>query len=64
MSPKHPLNPRIIPWRGPLSARKWKCYTHESGQWGPYERTGTGYTPLEAYQRWSRSGQNMPRYPS
>jgi hypothetical protein len=50
------MKPRIIPWRGPLGVSKWKCFTQEFGQWGPYERCGTGYTPREAWLRWCRSG--------
>jgi hypothetical protein len=35
---------------------KWRCASEEPGNWGPYTREGTGYTPAEAYAKWLRYG--------
>jgi hypothetical protein len=37
-------------------ARKWRCSSEASGDYGPYVREGCGYTPAEAYRKWSRFG--------
>lgn len=53
--------PLIVRCFTSAGARKWHCTSKESGAYGPYEREGKGYTPLEAYQKWERCGDHTSR---
>lgn len=52
--------PRLQIFRTKLNALKWRCWSEQASFWGGfYERVGTGYSPEEAYRRWSRFGHHF-----
>lgn len=51
------MKPRLVIEFTKNGAKKWRCSSEEHGYWGEaYTKEGTGYTPLEAYNKWRRCG--------
>jgi hypothetical protein len=52
------MKPRIKSYPSKSTSRKWCCVSEEGGEYGPYERIGTGYSIQEAYAKWLRHGRH------
>lgn len=51
------MKPRLVIEFTKNGAKKWRCSSEEHGYWSEaYTKEGTGYTPLEAYNKWRRCG--------
>ena len=52
------MKPRITTMPSKTTALKWRCFSFEG-----FERIGTGYSPAEAYRKWSRFGHHYAEFP-